>query len=457
MELADPVTPSMREVSAAERLDDRYVYMVPADDDEPVVVHGMLRNGPRRVTLVDAVTTGRQQIMLAGQVEDPGMQSLRADYAVLGQHISGRDARFRHVQLQLQHLDDWAQLPGLAVEVALELTTALIRHEQPEEEAVVLSEPAGRLVLDCALTMRQPSLRGGAVTRAAVLRWESSEAGLTIDELWSRVVDPLRVLLTLVVDADNPAVSMEVRASDGDPWLQVVHPGLDSYDPEPKRVQVLLTRDHLGLSQVGRWLSRAKPLSPIPQLVAGVAVSSSQRTIQNQLLELAAAADGLHRRLYADERAMTRQQARDARRAAGEAVHEELRKRVTDALRRLDEPTYRERLDRLLERVGEAASGATGDAEAWLSKIVDARNGFAHQIDSKKHRDVEWQEHLVLLRSLRWLLTALLLLEAGIAPATLADRLRQHPSYLQFRRHADQQLPAVYPGAAGRVSREATD
>jgi hypothetical protein len=452
VELAEPLTPSLREVSRTEqRGGGDVVKLEPADDDvqpDTVTVHGVLRDGPRRVTLVDASTNGRQQVW-GGVVKDPGMERLRADYALIGGHAASRETRFRYARLQLQHLDVWAQLPGVAVEVAHDGSWTVMTHERPDSETVELSEPPGRLVLDSVLTMPQPTVRGVGLTRAAELRWENSEAGLTVDELWTRFVDPLRVLLTLASDADSPAVSLQVREWDGDRWLQVVHPSLETAASELLAAhKVLLTREHLGLNELGRWLSRAGPLSPVPQLVAGVAVSKTDRTLQNQLLELSTAAEGLHRRIYTDQQAMAKTQARQARQDAGNAVLEEVREQVTRALGHLEEPTYRERLRVLIERGREAAPGVTGDSEAWVGSVVASRNGFAHQLAGDKSREAELKEDYVLLRSLQWLLTALLLLEAGIAPETLAGRLLQHQAYLHFRRQADRWLPTVYAPAA---------
>lgn len=452
VELAEPLTPSLREVSRAEQPDGSHlVKLQPADDDvqpDKVTVHGVLRDGPRGVTLVGASTSGRQQVW-GGVVKDPGMERLRADYALIGGRTEGREARFRYARVQLQHLDVWAQLPGISGEVAHDGSWAVMTHERPDKETIELHEPPGWLVLDSVLTMPQLTVRGASLTRTAELRWESSEAGITVDELWLRFVDPLCVLLSLASDADSPAVSLQVRDGDGDRWLQVVHYGQDTTVGESLAShKLLLTREHLGLYQLGRWLSRAGPLSPVPQLVAGVVVSSSDRTLQNQLLELATAAEGLHRRLYPNQRGMTKKQARQAQRVAGNAVLKELRDQVIGALGHLAEPTYRERLRVLVERACEVAPGVTGDSEEWVGRVVASRNGFAHQLTGDKSREAELEEDLVLLRSLRWLLTTLLLLEAGTAPETLAGRLQQHQPYLHFRRQAERWLPAVYaPGS----------
>jgi hypothetical protein len=121
LELAEPLTSGLREVSRTEQADGSVLRTLePADDDvqpDVVTVHGILRDGPRRVTLIDASSAVRQQI-LAGTVQDPGMQELRADYGLLGGHVLGRECRYRFARVRLLHLDVWAQLPGISTEVA---------------------------------------------------------------------------------------------------------------------------------------------------------------------------------------------------------------------------------------------------------------------------------------------------------------------------------------------------
>ena len=258
--------------------------------------------------------------------------------------------------------------------------------------------------------------------------------------MWGQLVNPIGVLLSLAVDADTPPVSLEVGTLGGE-WLSVVHPLIAADDTERPR-HLLLWREQLDLSMIGTWLSKANDLSPVPQLVAGVALSPSDRTLENQLLELATAAEGLHRRLYPKQRSMAPAKARTVQRDASDAVPKEVRQLVRERLGHLAEPTYRDRLHTLIERAGDLPS-MIGDAEAWVGKVTPARNGFAHRLAGGKGA-AELDEHLVLMRSLRWFLTSLLLLEAGVESAILRERLGDHQPYLHFLRQARRWLPDVY-------------
>lgn len=452
VELAEPLTESMRELSPVEDPDGRVsTTLVPADDPiEPgsVVIHGMIRNGPQTVTLIDAVSVGRNQIIL-GRNRDPGEQRLRADYVVYGAHVDDRDDTFTKVRVGLRNLDWWARLPGIGGEIDIDGFRVTMTYEPHDQLSVALEE--GVLYLDSVVTVPRVTLRRAGFSRTAELRWETTGAGLTIDQIWSRLVDPLRLLLTLAVGVDSPATSLKVWTSTDDRWLDVDHPGLAGDDPDPARdPAVLLTRDHLGLEEVARWLAKIPTLSPVPQLVAGVMAATSQRTLENQLLDLATAAEGLHRRLHPDQSVMNAVAAREVRHAARDAVPAEVKNRVSDALLHLSEPTYRERLQTLVDEGSAAVPGLVPAPDKWIGAIVGHRVGSAHQLASGS--DGSGVRQLwALLNSLRWTLTALLLSEAGVSMTVLAEQLELYQPYLHLRRQCQRWLPPPEPGSTAQV------
>ncbi len=98
LELAEPLTPALREASRTASPDGSVStqWQLADDDLQPagLTVHGILRGAAsRRVTLVGAITVGRQQA--GGPVRDPGEQRLRAEYVLLGGHRTGADAGAR--------------------------------------------------------------------------------------------------------------------------------------------------------------------------------------------------------------------------------------------------------------------------------------------------------------------------------------------------------------------------
>ena len=142
--LADPLTPAMRESERTTGPDGQVtITSVPADDDidpDAFTVHGHLRRGPRRITLVGATTAGRSMV-LGGRGADLGEQRLRADYALLGGHVPGARTEFDRVRLRLSHLDEWARLPGVSTTVAVDGGHVRIEYNRPGRGARPSARP----------------------------------------------------------------------------------------------------------------------------------------------------------------------------------------------------------------------------------------------------------------------------------------------------------------------------
>lgn len=127
-----------------------------------------------------------------------------------------------------------------------------------------------------------------------------------------------------------------------------------------------------------------------------------------------------------------------------------MRDRVSDALGHLDDPTYAERLHAIADVAAVCIPEAMGNRELREHRIKQVRNGFAHQFPTKSATD-EWQEYLVLLRTLRWVLITALLNRAGVDPAALAERLRAHEPYRFQLRQARRWTPDIYSATSPGV------
>jgi hypothetical protein len=438
----------MREVERTTRPDGSItIKSVPADDvieRDAFTVHGHLRRGPRRITLVNATSAGRSMVF-GGLGMDEGEQRLRADYALLGGHVEGADTLFDRARLRVAHLDEWAGLAGVSVTVAADGSEIRIEYTDPDEVRASVSG-LGDLVLGTVVTMPNPSVVGATLVRRAELTLELATP-LPFEELWQRFVAPISTLLSLCSDRDSRIVDLQLRTGPEERWLEVRHPNIDRSLTDPgaglTSRNVLFPREVVTLENAAEWLAQAPSWLPIPGMVAAIR-TGSERTLANQLLDLAIAAEGLHRRLPNQSRTITRSKARSARRAAREAVDAELRDRVSDALLQLDEPTYGERLHAIADLAARAIPEAMGDREQWEQRIKQVRNGFAHQLAAKSATD-EWQEYLVLLRTLRWVLITALLSLAGVAHASLSERLRAYEPYRFQLRQARRWTPVLYP------------
>jgi hypothetical protein len=270
-------------------------------------------------------------------------------------------------------------------------------------------------------------------------------------------VGALSELFTLAVAADCPATQLEIVDAASGQWLEVADPRLDGSPADDLQSQggSLLYREEMDLQALATWIGRYNDLRPIPAVLARE-VSARNRVLESQLFELASAAEGLNRRIQDTRRTsvFTRADARKVRKAAREAAgdSEELQARAINALQYLSEVSYSERLCELLKVASGALPGMEEwDHDEWKGQVLEARNGLAHRLPSYPGAPWEdrWQEAYVLVQSLRWLLTTLLLLEAGVDSAALVRRLSQHRRFSVFREQAREWSPAVFHASRG--------
>ena len=232
--LADPLTPAMHETERSTGPEGPVtINSVPADDNldpDAFTVHGHVRRGPRRITLVNATSAGRSMVF-GGGGSDAGEQRLRADYALLGGHVEGANAVFDRAWLRLGHLDDWARLPGVSTTVAVDGSHVQIEYTDPDEDRATAAG-LGDLVLGTVITMPTPSVRGAAVRRYAELRLELAEP-LSLEEIWQRFVVPTSALLSLCTDRDSQVNTLQLRTVPDQQLLEVRHPMIEPDTPDP--------------------------------------------------------------------------------------------------------------------------------------------------------------------------------------------------------------------------------
>jgi hypothetical protein len=201
---------------------------------------------------------------------------------------------------------------------------------------------------------------------------------------------------------------------------------------------------------ISTWVSKFDDLRSIPSSVVR-SMRGSGVVLDSQLLEFAAAAEGLHRRVMDKRRtaSYTRQEAKAVRKSARQAAgdNELLEEAVLKALGHLSDISYPERLGELLGRAREAMHSIDEwDCAEWKARVVEIRNGLAHRVpaDHRPPWKDPWREEVAVMNSLRWLLTVVLLLESGIPPSVVAGRLDRHQRYQTFLEQAREWLPAVF-------------
>ncbi len=330
LELDDPLTPLLKELESPGQSQGVRVFGFADQGPELTLftVHGVL-DGGTRVTLVDAFERKRK----VGQAAD--RQWLEAQFAVVGDHVEGRDHLYTGVRLRLQHLDGWAALPGFVLEhLAEDGRDRLTLGFDPASAAPVPLKGGGELSLEQTPEVEFSPLHGGRIGRAVWLR-ATGLPPATIDDLERRIVMPLSTLLTLATDTACPPVAVDVTVGPDQPWLTLRHSGLE---PPTKEVRTpdrqLLPLPTLGLERVAEWLGVVEQLGPLPPVVAA-AVGAPRGTLETQLLNLTTVAEGLHRALFPDARRLTDEQAkrtREAVRAGLTDLEQEARDAVEGAI-----------------------------------------------------------------------------------------------------------------------------
>lgn len=447
VELDEPLTPLLREGNRQEHPDGTVERtLLPADvgpDRESLIVHGTLHDGGL-VTLVDAFTAERKHTLPPDAGQD--RQYLQARFALLGGHVRGQDQGYTQIRLQLRHLDAWAALPGFALESADRCQGGATLTFEPSDLTPVPLAGGGCLGLDQETSIEFSQVLGGGIHRMVWLR-AFDLPSMTADELDRRFVTPLSSLLTLATGTECPPVAVAVATGADDQWLAVHHSGLRSRAGEVRLThEQLLPLAALGLHRVANWLDAGERLGPLPPVVAAAAAGPG-RTLETQLLELTTVAEGLHRRVFPDSRRCSTEKATAARQAARtavvDAVDEKLGAAVRGLLEHLEDPGYPQRLQELADYVETAMPGVTGQTKRWKACVTEMRNDFAH----RSYGFLETPrvlELLAVLRSLRWLLTGLLLRQTELPPEELAARIEYHQPYMLFRRQAKEWLPRVF-------------
>jgi hypothetical protein len=256
---------------------------------------------------------------------------------------------------------------------------------------------------------------------------------------------PLASLVSLAAGVPTSPIDLEVQESPDKPWWPVYSASLVPGDLSPTH-ELILQYGDVTPTALSTWLDRVELLGPLPSVVASSLRGPVQ--LETQVLVLSTVAEGLHRRLFPDVlRFPTGEAITIAQAAVGAAaaVDPNAEQAVSGFLSHLHEVGYLRRLRDLGDVAESAAPGVIGKASAWRSIVYEARNDFAH-----RRADLNWLDeadidrYLVVALSLRWMLQAVLLLQAGLSPSLLRGRFATHTPYNLFLQQAHQWQPALY-------------
>lgn len=202
-------------------------------------------------------------------------------------------------------------------------------------------------------------------------------------------------------------------------------------------------------SIVAASIAKLKDIDPVPRILADSLSRDSGRFLETDLLELAACAEGLDRRMHKDEgQIFEPDTVAKIQRVAADAVRCELRgplgdhaaKQVRNKLQYF-EPTYKERLARLVGYTQDCVPEAAGVATTWIRSLAGARNEYAHMLPEYRN---SWETNIVLRESLKWILGAAVLLHAGVGAEVIKQALGRYERYRFFTRKSKHFAPDIY-------------
>lgn len=267
---------------------------------------------------------------------------------------------------------------------------------------------------------------------------------MTAEEWSRRVMDPFCALL-MMVSGHGVRISETILGRPDLPDVrQVPHHG---EAPDAKRLDCLITPSEVTGKMLIAWFALVHRTVPVA-MVLGQSISRPFRTVEVDVMVLAACAEAIHREVL-NEAVMTKGRSRTLRGVALEGLEGEDWVIVSDRLADLIAMSFRQRLKRLIDQIGDLAGvicGSVGDRRhEWIVRVSKARNAFAHMSrNSPEDLYAYTGEMMALQESLRWLLTAVTLRHIGVPPERVTEAIESASAFHLFRKNSPARLPAVY-------------
>lgn len=424
-------------------------------------LHGLLADTQdREITLFDSITSSRNYGPMAtlGKDAENGSQSLQGIWLVQGAHIDPNEEILGGL-LRFTNIDAWIGNNGITIERTgpKNRRRTTLHHTTPYPQTALIPGTGTSVGVSFDRQFATPTRDGVEIHQKTWIQFENLR-GQTLPSFFENYVSPMVNFASIMLDQECVVTELLILTRASDNYLPVYHPVIKR-DAVPQEIPLgsyYLGLPHISIGSVARWLHRSTTLDPVPNiLVATLSASRNQRTVESSLLELAACAEGLDRRMHQDEAVFDPDIADKARRVALEAVktvtkgevREEILKRISDSLSHFNEASYSERLNRLIKFTDGCIPEAAGVTRKWTKTVVTARNGYAHLLNEPGN---PWEVNLVILESLKWILGAVILIHAGISPATIKERLNKHQPYLNFKAKARELAPDIYVAKDGQ-------
>ncbi|UQX10661.1 HEPN domain-containing protein [Candidatus Mycobacterium methanotrophicum] len=380
-----------------------------------------------------------------GEDEPHSREVLRADWCFVGALFPDDETEFDVVTLDVTGLHAFAKLPSVRTELPeTGMTPMQWVYDPPDAAEGGVSTPgAGKVRFEPLASI--PTLGGPDIVLTTGTRLKLAfDHALPLSTMVSTVAIPIATVLTILNGAECRVRQLNLsvpRGGSADVYGRVV----DGSAPRDSAEESLLTLEGAGGADfIGRWLELSQRVSPVPQILAASCAGEFQ-TVETEALSLCTAAENLHRRLYPDVRRWTAETVDEATAGLKDAdIPDEVRQALTQAIGQyLYEPSFPIRIETLASRAAEAVPECVGRINRWKRAVTDQRNTLAHGLRSEEENPDLAEMHYI-TRSLRWVLTVCLLLEAGVPSERLADAVRANSRFERDARNWRSIWPKVF-------------
>ncbi|SIG32066.1 HEPN domain-containing protein [Mycobacteroides abscessus] len=414
---------------------------------DDAVVLGATAIKPGEVSLWGLRSVRRHLLGFPSPEEDEprSREVLRAEWCFVGALFPDDETEFDAVTLDVTGLHAFANLPSVHTELPdTGMTPMKWVYDPPDAAEGVVSTPAtGKVRFEPLASI--PTLGGPDIVLTTGTRLKMAfDHPLPLSTVVSTVAIPIATALSILNGAECRVRQLNLSVPSGES-ADVYGHVVDASAPRDSAEESLLTLEGAGGADfIGRWLELSQRVSPVPQILAASYAGEFQ-TVETEALSLCTAAENLHRRLYPGERrwmAETVDAATDGLKDAD--IPDEVRQALTQAVGQyLYEPSFPNRIEALARRAAEAVPECAGRINRWKRAVTDQRNTLAHGLRQEGENPDLTEMHYI-TRSLRWVLTVCLLLEAGVPSERLAGAVRANSRFELDARNWRSVWPKVF-------------
>jgi hypothetical protein len=418
---------------------------------DDAVVLGAIARQPGEVSLWGVRSVDRQFLGFPTPRRDEqrSRELLAVDWCLVGALLPSEESEFTAVELDVAGLHAFAAMSSVRTEFSERgMVPMTFVYDPPKAATGTTSIPRpGEVRFEPLATL--PTLGGPDISVTTDTRLKMAfEGAVQLPVVVTEIAIPIMSLLTILYGS-----KCRVRR------LNVSTPTGKSADVYGHIVDLAASRDVAGsllaalprvggADFIGRWLDLAKRTSPVPQILAA-AYAGEFATVEAEALYMCTAAETLHRRLNPDERRWSAETVEEGLSGLAEAtLPDEVQQALSQALRQyLFEPSFPMRIEALATRVGEVLPGCVGRVNRWKRAVTDQRNALAHGLPPGGS-DIDLTKMHAISRSLRWVLTLYLLLEAGAPAEQLAKSTQANDRYERDWRNWRREWPKVFVDSA---------